>query len=195
MSWNDVNEVTLIPSSSKSRANPNASGSHRKSLVESLDQSLKRLNVGYVDILYVHFWEFRTPIEEVMRALDDTVRSGKALYVAISDAPSWVMSRANTMADFYGWRFLTGKYTKESVEKKVKSGARISDRVTINEWTGVEKNWEILEEVKKISKEINKSPVQVALNWIAQKPGITSPLIGARTKAQLDENIKALEFK
>ncbi|CAG8438860.1 5146_t:CDS:2 [Acaulospora morrowiae] len=58
-----------------------------------------------------------------------------------------------------------------------------------------EKNWEILDEVKKISKEVNRSPVQVALNWIAQKPGITSSLIGARTKAQLVENIKALEFK
>src|ERR1700722_15341972 len=52
-------------------------GNHRKSLVENLDGSLKRLNMSYVDILYVHFYEYRTPIEEFMRALDDVVRSGK----------------------------------------------------------------------------------------------------------------------
>jgi len=48
------------------------------------------MGIGYTDILYVHLWEYRTPIQEVMRALDDVVRSGKALYVGISDAPAWV---------------------------------------------------------------------------------------------------------
>jgi aryl-alcohol dehydrogenase-like predicted oxidoreductase len=52
-------------------------GNHRKSLVENLDASLKRLNLSYVDILYVHAYEYRTPIEEIMRSLDDVVRSGK----------------------------------------------------------------------------------------------------------------------
>src|SRR4051812_17817394 len=75
-----------------SRPNPNAGGNHRKNMVESLDASLKRLGTGYVDILYVHLWEYRTPIQEVMRALDDVVRAGKALYVAVSDTPSWVVS-------------------------------------------------------------------------------------------------------
>lgn len=65
-------------------------GNHRKSLVETLDGSLKRMGIGYTDIVYVHLWEYRTPIQEVMRALDDVVRSGKALYVGISDAPAWV---------------------------------------------------------------------------------------------------------
>ncbi|KAG0319146.1 hypothetical protein BG000_003963, partial [Podila horticola] len=72
------------------RPNPNAGGNHRKSLVETLDGSLERMGTGYTDILYVHLWEYRTPIQEVMRALDDVVRSGKALYVGISDAPAWV---------------------------------------------------------------------------------------------------------
>lgn len=67
-------------------------GNHRKNLVETLDGSLKRLGTGYVDLLYVHLWEYRTPIYEVMRALDDVVRAGKALYVAVSDTPSWVVS-------------------------------------------------------------------------------------------------------
>jgi aryl-alcohol dehydrogenase-like predicted oxidoreductase len=52
-------------------------GNHRKSLAENLDESLKRLNMSYVDILYTHYHEYRTPIEEMMRSLDDAVRSGK----------------------------------------------------------------------------------------------------------------------
>ncbi|KAI9239622.1 hypothetical protein MVEG_08180 [Podila verticillata NRRL 6337] len=84
------------------RGNPNASGNHRKSLVESLDASLKRMGTGYTDIIYVHLWEYRTPVQEVMRALDDVVRSGKALYVGISDAPAWVVSSANMLADLRG---------------------------------------------------------------------------------------------
>ncbi|CAG8761118.1 12307_t:CDS:2, partial [Rhizophagus irregularis] len=213
------------------RFNPNFGGNHRKSLVENLDGSLKRLNMSYVDILYVHVYEYRTPIEEFMRSLDDVVRSGKVLYVAVSDIPSWALSRANTMAELRGWSpfiglqtrynlldrslefdlqpacaelgvgilpwsivadgFLTGKYKRET-NINLKSDYR--NRSIIN-YSKDEKNWQILDEVIAISKEINRSPVQIALNWIQQKPGITSPLIGARTVAQLEENLKSLEFK
>jgi len=82
---------------------PNAAGNHRKNLVLSLEQSLRRLRTDYVDLLYVHLWDRHTPVEETMRALDDVVRAGKALYVGISDAPAWVVSRANTLAEWRGW--------------------------------------------------------------------------------------------
>ncbi|CAB4441402.1 unnamed protein product [Rhizophagus irregularis] len=213
------------------RFNPNFGGNHRKSLVENLDESLKRLNMSYVDILYVHIFEYRTPIEEMMRSLDDVVRSGKVLYVAASDIPSWAFTRGNTIAELRGWSpfiglqarynlldrtsefdlqpacaelgagiipwgiiadgFLTGKYTKESTID-VKSGYR---NQAIAGHFKHEQNWKILDEVVAISKEINRSPVQVSLNWIQQKPGVTSPLIGARTVSQLEENLKSLEFK
>ncbi|KAF9372425.1 hypothetical protein CPB97_001267, partial [Podila verticillata] len=88
------------------------SGNHRKNLVESLDASLKRMGTGYTDILYVHLWEYRTPVQEVMRALDDVVRSGKALYVAVSDTPSWVISSANMLADLRGWSPFIGLQTR-----------------------------------------------------------------------------------
>ena len=52
---------------------PNASGSHRKNLVQSVDASLKRLNTSYIDLLWIHVWDPMTPIEEVMRALDDLI--------------------------------------------------------------------------------------------------------------------------
>ena len=85
------------------RNDPNAAGNQRKNFVQSLDASLKRLQVDYIDVYWVHAWEFTPPIEEVMRAIDDAVRAGKILYAGLSDAPAWVASRANTMADMRGW--------------------------------------------------------------------------------------------
>ncbi|MBE1537989.1 aryl-alcohol dehydrogenase-like predicted oxidoreductase [Actinomadura algeriensis] len=93
---------------SRDRDDPNAGGNHRKNLVLSLEESLRRLRTDYVDLLWVHVWDRRTPIEETMRALDDVVRSGKVLYVGISDAPAWVVSRANTLAEWRGWTPFAG---------------------------------------------------------------------------------------
>jgi aryl-alcohol dehydrogenase-like predicted oxidoreductase len=64
------------------RDDPNFSGNHRKNLIQALDASLERLGTEYVDLYWVHVWDFTTPIDEVMRALDDVVRAGKVLYVA-----------------------------------------------------------------------------------------------------------------
>ncbi|MEU8175353.1 aldo/keto reductase [Microbispora hainanensis] len=88
---------------SRDRADPNAAGNHRKNLRASLETSLRRLRTDYLDVYWVHMWDRATPIEETMRALDDAVRSGKVLYVGISDAPAWVVSRANTLAQWHGW--------------------------------------------------------------------------------------------
>jgi aryl-alcohol dehydrogenase-like predicted oxidoreductase len=85
------------------RDDPNASGNHRKSMVQALEASLRRLKTDRIDLYWVHAWDFLTPEEEVMRALDDLVRAGKVLYTGISDTPAWVVSRANTMADLRGW--------------------------------------------------------------------------------------------
>jgi aryl-alcohol dehydrogenase-like predicted oxidoreductase len=87
---------------------PNGGGNHRKSLVQSLEASLKRLGTDYIDLYWVHAWDFMTPVEEVMRALDDVVRAGKVLYVGISDAPAWIVSQANTLADLRGWSRFVG---------------------------------------------------------------------------------------
>jgi len=205
---------------------PNGGGNSRKSMVENLDQSLKRLGTGYVDILYVHNWDAITPIEETMRGLDDVIRSGKALYVAISDAPAWVVAQANTTAHFRGWSKFIGLQTRynlcdRSLEFDIGSMAR-SHNISIlawgclaegfltgkhqkdqkleesgrNEWVvnhfQLEQNLKILEEVKAIANETGKSPAQVSLNWIAQRPVI--PIFGARTEAQLRDNLEALEF-
>ncbi len=87
---------------------PNGGGNHRKSMHQALHASLARLGTDYVDVYWVHAWDFMTPVAEVMRALDDMVRAGKVLYVGISDTPAWVVSQANTMADLRGWSPFVG---------------------------------------------------------------------------------------
>ncbi|UCG74154.1 MAG: aldo/keto reductase [Chromatiales bacterium] len=77
---------------------PNAGGSHRKNLVCSLEDSLRRLDTDYVDLYWIHGWDRRTPVGEVMRALDDQVRLGKVLHIGVSNAPAWWVATANTLA-------------------------------------------------------------------------------------------------
>ncbi len=82
---------------------PNGSGNHRKNMMQSLEGSLKRLNTDYIDLFWLHAWDFMTPVEEILRAFDDMVRQGKVLYIGISDAPAWIVAQANTLAQFQGW--------------------------------------------------------------------------------------------
>jgi aryl-alcohol dehydrogenase-like predicted oxidoreductase len=88
---------------SRDPSDPNAAGNHRKNLVLSLETSLRRLKTHYIDLYWVHMWDTHTPVEETIRALDDVVRAGKVLYAGISDTPAWVISRANTLAQWHGW--------------------------------------------------------------------------------------------
>ncbi len=88
-------------------ADPNASGNSRKNMVQAVEKSLKRLGTEYIDLYWVHAWDFVTPTEEILRGLDDLVRAGKILYIGVSDAPAWVVARANTIAELRGWsRFI-----------------------------------------------------------------------------------------
>lgn len=97
---------------------PNAAGNHRKNLVRSVEGSLKRLRTDYIDLLWIHIWDYTTPIEEVMRALDDMVRSGKVLHIGASNVPSWICSQANTIADFRGWNPLIALQVEYSMVER-----------------------------------------------------------------------------
>ncbi len=87
---------------------PNAAGNQRKNMMQAVEGSLKRLQTDYIDLYWVHIWDQLTPVEEVMRGLDDLVRQGKVLYVGISDAPAWWIAQANTLAGFRGWSSFVG---------------------------------------------------------------------------------------
>src|SRR6266849_2502680 len=87
---------------------PNAAGNQRKNMMQAVEASLKRLQTDYIDLYWVHMWDQMTPVEVVMRALDDLVRAGKVLYTGISDAPAWWIAQANTLAHLRGWSPFVG---------------------------------------------------------------------------------------
>jgi aryl-alcohol dehydrogenase-like predicted oxidoreductase len=86
----------------------NAGGNQRKNMVQSVEGSLRRLNTDYLDLYVVHSWDLLTPVDEVMRGLDDLVRAGKVLHVGVSNTPAWVVAQANTMAELRGWSCYVG---------------------------------------------------------------------------------------
>jgi aryl-alcohol dehydrogenase-like predicted oxidoreductase len=96
----------------------NAVGNHRKNMVQAVDASLKRLDIDYIDLLWLHAWDFTTPIEEVMRSFDDLVRQGKVLYIGISDTPAWIISQANTIAQLRGWTPFVGLQIEYSLKER-----------------------------------------------------------------------------
>jgi aryl-alcohol dehydrogenase-like predicted oxidoreductase len=80
----------------------NSGGNHRKNIRQSLEASLKRLQTDYIDLYWLHAWDFTTGPEELMRTLDDLVTAGKVLYLGISDTPAWIAAWANGMAAYTG---------------------------------------------------------------------------------------------
>lgn len=100
------------------RDDVNASGNHRKNMIRSVEGSLKRLKTDYLDILWLHAWDFTTSAEEVMRGLDDLVRHGKVHYIGISDTPAWIVSNANAIADLRGWTSFAGLQIEYSLVQR-----------------------------------------------------------------------------
>jgi aryl-alcohol dehydrogenase-like predicted oxidoreductase len=215
---------------------PNAGGNHRKNMVQSVDDSLRRMEIDYIDLLYLHIWDRRTPVEEILRAFDDLVRAGKILYVGLSDSPAWQASRMQAIAELRGWSpfvalqilynltdraaerdlipmatemgmgvlpwsplaggVLSGKYSRKDLEEPVTQDiSQMTSRKKINAGTGLlnERTLGIAEVAKAVAKEMGKTPSQVALAWTLLNPAVTSPIIGARTPAQLQDNLAALD--
>ncbi|VDC22510.1 aldo/keto reductase [Pseudogemmobacter humi] len=79
--------------------NPNAGGNGRKNIMRAIDASLKRLKTDYIDLYILHTWDRITPVEEVLRTLDDLTRAGKIRYAGLSDVPGWYAARAVTLAE------------------------------------------------------------------------------------------------
>jgi 1-deoxyxylulose-5-phosphate synthase len=92
----------------KMREDPNGSGLSRKAILNEIDASLKRLGTDYVDLYQIHRWDYETPIEETMEALNDIVRAGKVRYVGASAMWAWQFQKALYVAEKHGWtRFIS----------------------------------------------------------------------------------------
>lgn len=177
---------------------PNASGNHRKNMVESVNTSLKRLGTDYIDLYYLHAWDYTTPIEEVMRGLDDLVHQGKVLYVGVSDTPAWVISMANVMAELRGWSRFVGTQVRYSladraIERDILPMARALDLAVLpwsilgagvltakynqngdaqgraKTWDVPERTYRIADEVKRVAQEASCTPSQVAIAWVLSR--------------------------
>ena len=200
----------------------NATGNSRKNMMDSVHASLKRLNTDYIDLYWVHARDYLTPIEEVMRGLDDLVSQGKVLYVGVSDTPAWVVSQANTLAELRGWSQFVGLQIRYSlvdrtVERELLPMARNFD-LAVTPWgivgSGVltgkynkdpeaagrakmrgqiaERSLTIAAEVMAVADETGATPSQVAIAWVRQGEGNIIPLVGARTEEQLRDNLDSL---
>jgi len=115
---------------------PNWSGNHRKNMMQSLNHSLKRLKTDYIDVYWLHAWDYTTPADEVLRALDDAVRQGKVLYIGISDTPAWIVSHMNTIAELRGWTPFVGlqieySLVQRTVERELLPLARAFDMAVL----------------------------------------------------------------
>jgi 1-deoxyxylulose-5-phosphate synthase len=90
------------------RSGPNGGGLSRKAILSEIDNSLKRLGTDYVDLYQIHRWDYETPIEETLEALDDVVRAGKARYIGASSMFAWQFAKSLATSDRHGWaRFVS----------------------------------------------------------------------------------------
>lgn len=180
------------------RDDPNAGGNARKNLKQSVEGSLRRLATDYIDLLWLHAWDFTTPVDEVMRGLDDLVRSGKVLYVGVSDTPAWVISQANTLAELQGWtRFvalqLPYSLVERTPERSLLPMAHAFDLAVTcwgllgggvltgkyGESDGEPRRYDrdqvsgaavaLSETVRSVAHELGRTPSQVAIAWVRQR--------------------------
>jgi aryl-alcohol dehydrogenase-like predicted oxidoreductase len=201
---------------SRDARDPNGAGNHRKNLVLSLERSLRRLRTDYVDVYWVHVFDRHTPLEETMRALDDAVRAGKILYVGISDAPAWVVARANTLAQWRDWTPFAGlqvpySLLQRDIERellpmaeafgmsvaawaplasgRLAGGSRRADPATL-----APRDRAAAEAVRAVADELGATPAQVAIAWTRSRSAAVHPHVGVSTVDQLTENLGALDL-
>jgi aryl-alcohol dehydrogenase-like predicted oxidoreductase len=216
-------KYSLASQMSPTDKNPNGGGNHRKNLMRSLEGSLKRLNTEYVDILWLHAWDFTTSVEEVMRAFDDLVRQGKVLYIGISDTPAWIVSKANTLARCNGWTQFVALQIEYSLVERTperdllpmanafdlavtpwsplaggilsgKYSQANSDTQTTSRGVDIpERSLKIAGAVGEIAQALGRSSSQVALAWIRARSPQIIPILGATKLEQLQDNLKCLE--
>ena len=202
---------------------PNAGGNGRKHMIRALEASLRRLGTDYVDLFLLHTWDRLTPVEEVVRTLDDLVRAGKIRYPGLSDVPAWYAAKAQTYAEAHslapmGNLQLPYSLVQREIETEhVPMGQNLGLGVTAwsplaggfltgkyrdggtgrlgdgQTWT--ERDWELLKPLEEVASKLGVTMAQVAINWVATQPGIASAIVGASSAEQLGKSMAALDFE
>jgi len=203
--------------------NPNASGNNRKNMMRSVEQSLKRLKTDFIDILYLHIWDDITPIDEILRGMDDLIKQGKVNYAAISDTPAWVVAKGNTLAELMGWSQFVALQVEYSLLARTPERELIPMAkhfgMTVTPWAPLaggaltgkylrgekgrikaestrlnERSEAITKEVVAIADKLGVSPGNVALQWLRQQGFSCIPIIGATKVDQLQDNLKTIDI-
>jgi len=202
--------------------NPNASGNNRKNMMRSVEESLKRLQTEFIDVLYLHIWDDLTPIDEILRGIDDLIRQGKVNYAAISDTPAWIVSKGNTMAELMGWSQFIALQIEYSLLQRSPERDLIPMAkhygMTVTPWAPLaggaltgkylrgdkgrikegsnrlnENSRRITKEVMAIAEKLGVEPSHVALKWTMQQGYSSIPIVGATKLNQLAENLKVID--
>ena len=202
----------------------NGRGLSRKHILASIDASLQRLGLDYVDLYQIHRWDGLTPIEETMAALHDVVRAGKARYLGASSMYAWQFARAQHVAETHGWtKFVSMQnhlnlvYREEEREmlplcraqgvgvipwsplaRGVLAGRRDTTRAQSDEYAKRlynESDSAVVDRVVELASRRGVKPAQIAIAWILSRPGITAPIIGASKESQLEDALGALNIE
>lgn len=201
----------------------NAGGNSRKNMMRTVEASLRRLNTDHIDLLYLHMWDYSTPVEEVMRGFDDLVRAGKVLHAGFSDSPAWVVARAQTLAEWRGYPPLVAYQAAWNViERGVEldvlpmtqalgmsvlafnllGGGVLTGKFNRPDGPGEptralgadEQQTAAADALMRLAAEIGRTPSQIAVNWVRQRAPHVIPILGARRPAQLADTLGALDF-
>ncbi|TWR23995.1 aldo/keto reductase [Mucilaginibacter achroorhodeus] len=204
------------------QTNVNASGNNRKNMMRSVEESLKRLKTDFIDVLYLHIWDDITPIDEVLRGMDDLIRQGKINYAAISDTPAWVVAKGNTLAELMGWSQFIALQVEYSLLARTAERELIPMAkhfgMTVTPWAPLaggaltgkylkgekgrikpdskrlnEKAEQITRVVMEIAQELGVSESHVALQWTMSKGFQCIPIVGATKVDQLKDNLKTVD--
>jgi aryl-alcohol dehydrogenase-like predicted oxidoreductase len=151
--------------------NPNASGNNRKNMMRSVEQSLKRLQTDFIDMLYLHIWDDLTPIEEVLRGIDDLIPMANHFGMTVTP---WAPLAGGA---------LTGKYLKGGQGRIKPESNRRDDNST-----------RITREVMAVADRLGVEPGNVALQWTRQQGFNCIPIVGATRLEQLQENLKIIDL-
>lgn len=209
----------------RTRPGPNSLGLSRKAIMTEVDSSLRRLGTDYIDLLQIHRWDTRTPIEETLSALDDVVRSGKVRYLGASSMHAWQFSKALYTARIHGltqFVSMQNHYNLLYREEEREMLPLCADQgIGVAPWSPLARGrlaraWDetsaraetdefgkslygshdqpIIDAVGAVAENRGIGRAQVALAWVASRPGVTAPIVGVTKDHHLVDALRALDI-